>query len=74
MCRRSLLPPDPGATEPAVLPLGSPTTHLLPLWASAASRERQHQERAVELLPVGCPSSLIRQVLLLSNISVCCMH
>lgn len=53
MCRRSLLPPDPN-TQPPVSPSGSPTAHLLPLWASSA-RSQQHQELAVELRPVSCP-------------------
>ena len=56
MCRRSLLPPDPHAETP-VSPPASPTAHLLPLWASNA-RGRQHQELAVELRPVSCPSSI----------------
>ena len=56
MCRRSLLPPDPNAETP-VSPSGSPTAHLLPLWASSA-RGRQHQQLAVELRPVSCPSSI----------------
>ena len=53
MCRRSLLPPDPNTQAP-VSPSGSPTAHLLPLWASSA-RSQQHQELAVELRPVSCP-------------------
>ncbi|KAL0035152.1 hypothetical protein WJX79_003689 [Trebouxia sp. C0005] len=50
MCRRSLLPPDPSAQAPGS-PSGSPTAHLLPLWASSA-RGQQHQELAVELRPL----------------------
>ncbi|DBA74447.1 TPA: hypothetical protein ACH3X1_011194 [Trebouxia sp. C0004] len=50
MCRRSLLLPDPNAQAP-VSPSGSPTAHLLPLWASSA-RGQQHQELAVELRPL----------------------
>ena len=59
MCRRSLLPPDPGAVETPVSPSVSPTAHLLPLWADHASRHQQHPEMAVELRPVGCPSPTI---------------
>lgn len=56
MCRRSLLPPDPSAQAPGS-PSGSPTAHLLPLWASSA-RGQQHQELAVELRPVSCPPAI----------------
>lgn len=56
MCRRSLLPPDPNAAGPPTSPAGSPTAHLLPLWASNIGRNERHQELAVELRPVGCPS------------------
>ena len=75
MCRRSLLPPDPGAPEPSVLPQGSPTKHLLPLLADHVDRNQQHQERAVELLPVGCPSPLTLHVLFLNyTISAACTY
>ena len=70
MCRRSLLPPDPGAAEAPVSPSGSPTAQLLPLWAEHAGRNQQHQELAVEMRPVGCPSPIILQGLVLLHAQV----